>query len=127
MYGTWVEYHPGANGSVMCQCQFNVYVVLPYMKDILLSGRFVKGDLRGVSDACFTHYGAVDDSSSQLHSLQKNQWPRNRLNARGDAPVYIRFTPRGAMGLFQLIMTWLVSVEPQLLATLTRQIEIQGE
>jgi hypothetical protein len=68
---TRFKYHPGANGSIMCQCECNVYIALTYMKDFLLSGRFVKGDLRSVSNSFFTHYGAVYDSDRQLHSPQR--------------------------------------------------------
>ena len=53
---------------LLCVSECDVYVALTYMKDILLSGRFVKGDLRSVSNSFFTHYGAVDDSGRQLHS-----------------------------------------------------------
>jgi hypothetical protein len=71
LHGTRVKYRPGANGSVMCQYECDVYIALTYMKDLLLSGRFVKGDLRSVSNSFFTHYGVVDDSNRQLHSPRR--------------------------------------------------------
>lgn len=86
----------------------------------MLSSRFVKGDLRGVTNSFFTHYEAVSYSNGQMQSNQKKSIAKKQTERpRGCANIYTIHTARGN-GLVPIDNDIALFVEPRLLTIPTR-------